>query len=96
MNTAEWILVAILSITLLIFLIVGIILMIKLIGVSNEAKKILLTGQTIAEKTDNIVENVKDMTSVGGLVKTFVHRYTGTSKTYHKKGQNNESKKTGN
>ena len=33
MNVVEWILVAILSITLFIFLVVGIVLLIKLIGV---------------------------------------------------------------
>ena len=80
MNTAEWILVIILSITLLVFLIVGIILCIKLIGVANEAKKVVIQGQSIAEKADDIVDNVKDMTSVGGLVKTFVTKYNNDNK----------------
>lgn len=75
MELATWILVVFLSTTLFIFLIVGIILCIKLIGFTNEAKKIVLTGQSIAEKADDVVDNVKDMTSVGGLVKTFVNRY---------------------
>lgn len=85
MNTAEWILVSILSLTLLTFLILGIILIIKLIGITTEAKKIILTGQSIATKTDDIVGNVKDLTSVGGLVKTFVNRYTPI-KTTNSKG----------
>jgi len=78
MNTAEWILVIFLSVALLIFLILAIVLTIKLIGVTKEVKKIVIKGQDIADKADDIVDNVKDMTSVGGLVKTFVNKYTKT------------------
>lgn len=74
MNVAEWILVAFLSVALLCFLIVAIVLAIKLIHLANEAKKIVVTGQSIATKTDDIVDNVKGMTSVGGIVKTFANR----------------------
>ncbi len=74
MNTAEWILVVILSVTLFIFLVAGIILAIKLIRLSEEARKIVETGQHIATKADDIVDNVKGMTSVGGIVKTFANR----------------------
>lgn len=76
MNVAEWILVTFLSLALLIFLILGIILLVKLIGITKEAKKIIITGQSIAEKADDVVDNVKDMTSIGGVVKTFANRYT--------------------
>ena len=76
MNTAEWILVMMLSVTLLIFLILAIVLVAKLIGLTREVKKIVISGQGIADKAEDIVENVKDMTSVGGLVKTFVNKYT--------------------
>ena len=75
MNTAEWILVAILSITLLIFLIVGIVLVIKLIGVSKEIKKVVIEGQDIAKNTNGIVSNVKGMTAIGGTVEMFVDKY---------------------
>ena len=74
MNVAEWILVAFLSVALLCFLIVAIVLAVKLIHLADEAKKIVITGQSIATKTDDIVDNVKGMTSVGGIVKTFAHR----------------------
>lgn len=74
MNVAEWILVVMLSIALLIFLIAGIILAIKLIRLAEEAQKIVATGQQIATKTDDIVDNVKGMTSVGGIVRTFANR----------------------
>ena len=74
MNLAEWILVAFLSVALLCFLIVAIVLAVKLIHLADEAKKIVITGQSIATKTDDIVDNVKGMTSVGGIVKTFAHR----------------------
>ena len=74
MNVAEWILVAFLSVALLCFLIVAIVLAVKLIHLADEAKKIVITGQSIATKTDDIVDNVKGMTSIGGIVKTFAQR----------------------
>lgn len=74
MNVAEWILVVILSVTLFVFLVASIILIIKLIILAGEAKKIVLTGQGIATKADDIIDNVKGMTSVGGIVKTFANR----------------------
>ncbi len=75
MNVAEWILVVILSLTLLVFLIVGIILIIKLIGLTKEAQKIVEKGQDIAESTNGIVNNIKGMTSIGGAVEMFVNKY---------------------
>jgi cell division protein FtsL len=78
MNVAEWILVMFLSVALLVFLILAIVLTIKLIRVTEEVKKIVIKGQDIADKADDIVGNVKDMTSVGGLVKTLVNKYTKT------------------
>ena len=75
MNIAEWILVAILSITLLVFLIVGIILITKLIDLSQEIKKAVVEGQDIAKNTNGIVSNVKGMTSIGGTVEMFVNKY---------------------
>ena len=55
MNVAEWILVVILSITLLIFLVVGIILMVKLLGVADEAKRVVIKSQDIAENANGVV-----------------------------------------
>ena len=75
METPAWILVFILSITLFIFLIVGIILLISLIRVTKEAKKIVVQGQNIAETAGDIAENVRDFTTVGGLVRYFVDNY---------------------
>ena len=75
MNTAEWILVAILSLTLLVFLIIGIVLLVKLIGLSKEVKKVVIEGQDIAKNTNNIVSNVKGMTSIGGTMEMFVDKY---------------------
>ena len=75
MNTAEWILVAILSLTLFIFLILGIVLVIKLLGVSGEMKKVIIKGQDIADNANGVVSNVKGMTSIGGTVEMFVDKY---------------------
>lgn len=75
MNVAEWILVAILSVTLFAFLVVGIILMVKLHGVADEARKVMEKSQDIADNANGIVQNVKGMTSIGGVVQTFVDKY---------------------
>lgn len=87
MELATWILVIILSVTLFIFLVVGIILMIRLIGVTKEANKIMLQGQDIAEKADDIADNVRDMTTVGGLVKHFVNSVIDEDDSRQKKGR---------
>lgn len=79
METPAWILVFILSGTLFLFLVIGIILLVKLIGVTKEAKKIIVQGQNIAEKADDIVDNVRDMTTIGGLVKHFTENYINKS-----------------
>ena len=73
-----WLVISKYKQALLVFLILGIILLVKLIGITKEAKKIIVTGQSIAEKADDVVDNVKDMTSIGGVVKTFANRYTNT------------------
>ena len=71
MNLAEWILVAFLSVALLIFIIVGIVALVKWNHLVDEAKKIVIKGQDIAETTNDIAENVKGMTSLGNIVKTI-------------------------
>ena len=75
MNTAEWIIVVILSVTLFIFLVCGIVLVIKLISLSKEVKEVVIEGQDIAKNTNGIVSNVKGMTSIGGTVEMFVDKY---------------------
>ena len=75
MNTAEWILVAILSITLFVFLVLGIILIVKMIDVSKEVKKVVIESQDIAKNTNGIVSNVKGMTAIGGTMEMFVDKY---------------------
>lgn len=75
MNTAEWILVAILSVTLFVFLIVGIVLIIMLVKLTSEAKKVVIKSQDIAENANGIVNNVKGMTSFGGTIEMFIDKY---------------------
>ena len=93
MNTAEWILVAILSITLLIFLIVGIVLVIKLIGLTKEAKGVIIKSQDIADNANGIVANVKCMTSIGGTVEMFVDKYINPKLKEKMKEKKEEEKK---
>lgn len=87
METPAWILVFILAITLFLFLLAGIILVVKLIGVTKEAKKIMIQGQGIAEKADDIVDNVRDMTTVGGVVKYFAESYLDKAEKKKKKAK---------
>lgn len=94
METPAWILVIILSVTLFIFLLVAIILVIALIGVTKEAKKIVLQGQNIAETATDIAENVRDFTTVGGLVKYVVDNLVDTSR--RKRGASSSRKKVEN
>ena len=95
MNVAEWIIVAILSMTLLVFLIVGIVLIVKLIDLSDEVKKVVVEGQDIAKNTNGIVSNVKGMTSIGGTVEMFVDKYINPrlkEKVKEKKGKEHDGK----
>jgi biopolymer transport protein ExbB/TolQ len=74
LNTAAWILIMFLSGALLIFLILTIALVVKLIGVAKEVKKIIIAGQSIVEKADGIVENIQDVSTVRGLVRAFLNK----------------------
>ena len=75
MNTAEWILVAILAATLFVFLVVGIVLLIKLIDLVKSAKGIMEEGEDVVRNANGIVSNIKGMTSIGGTVEMFVNKY---------------------
>lgn len=75
MNVAEWIIVAILSVTLLVFLIVGIILILRLIKLSDEVKDVIIESKDIARNTNGIVLNLRGMTSIGGTVEMIVDKY---------------------
>lgn len=90
MNVAEWILVVILSVTLFVFLIVGIILVIKLIGLTKEVKKVVQEGQDIAKNTNGIVNNIKGMTSLGGTIQAFVDKYINPKLKENKKEEKEE------
>ena len=61
----------ILAITLLVFLIVGIVFLVKLMGLIKEAQKVVEKGAYVADKAGDIAENVKGLTSVGGVVQSF-------------------------
>ena len=38
---------------------------------------IVETGQSIADKADDIADNIKDMTSIGGIVRGYFGEYIG-------------------
>lgn len=93
MNVAEWIIVAILSITLMVFLIVGIVLIVKLIGVSKDISKIAVEGQDIAKNANGIVSNIKGMTAIGGTVEMFVNKYINPKLKEKMKEEKDDGKK---
>ena len=93
MNVAEWILVAILSITLFIFLVVGIILMIRLMGVADEAKRVAVKGQDIADNANDVVENMKGMTAIGSTMGMLVDKYVNPKVKEKMKETKKEEKK---
>lgn len=75
MDIATWILVVILSVTLLVFLIIGIVLMVRVLGMTDDAKKVILKSQDIADNANGVVTNVRGLTSVGGTVEMLVDKY---------------------
>lgn len=77
MNLAEWVLVMFLSVALLIFLIVGIVFLVKFTSLLSEIEIMVQTGQSIFDKADDVADNIKDLTSVGPLAKGFVTEYIG-------------------
>ena len=46
----------------------------------HKLKKIVLKGQDIASNANDVVSNVKGMTSIGGVVKNFAEKYQNESK----------------
>ena len=83
LNVAEWIIVGILSFTLFVFLILGIILLVKLIKLTKQAKKVVETSQIVADKADDIADNIKSMTSLGGIARSYLYDFIG--RTFFKK-----------
>ena len=75
MNVAEWILVVILSVTLFVFLVVGIVLMTRMFGLIDETKRVVRKSQDIADNANGVVTNVRGLTSVGGTVEMLVDKY---------------------
>lgn len=95
MDVAEWVIVVILSVTLFIFLVVGIILMLKVFGLVDEAKRMIAKGQDIADNANGVVSNVKGMTSIGGAVEKLVDKYINQKLKDDPKEKKEEEKNEG-
>ena len=88
MDTAEWIIVAILSLTLFVFLILGILLLTKLLDLSRDAKHLMKQLNRIVAKGNTIMDDAKDTVagvkstaaSTGKTVKKDVTATTGAIK----------------
>lgn len=72
METALVILVIILSITLFLFLVCGIIFLIKLIRFIDLTKNVVKKGQSVAVQAEGVASNLREMTSVGGMMRHLV------------------------
>jgi|GEM_PF-5891114 len=93
MNQVEQIILCILAGALAVFLIIGIVFLIKLIGLVKEAKKITVTAQSIAENADGVVENVKKITymnSLANVAKLITERYNDAKKSKTRKEKTDE------
>ncbi|MBR3232814.1 hypothetical protein IKF74_00785 [Candidatus Saccharibacteria bacterium] len=88
MDTAEWIIVAILSLTLFVFLILGIMLLNRLLDLSRDAKHLMKQLNRIANKGNTIMDDAKSTvagvksaaTSTSKAVKKDVTDTTGAIK----------------
>ena len=67
MDTASWIIMIILAVTLFIFLLLSIIVLVKIMKLIKEARHFIETGQEVADKASGVASNLYDMTLVGGL-----------------------------
>ena len=67
MNVAEWIIMVILAVTLFIFLILGIIVLVKIMKLIKETRRFIETGQEFADKASGVASNLYEMTFVGGI-----------------------------
>ena len=92
METSAWILIFMRSIMLLIFLIISIILLVKVIQLIKETRKIVDVSQGIVNKADDIVDNVKQVSAVGGIVKVVTDAFV-SGFVASKKGKKTDSKK---
>lgn len=72
METALVILVIILSITLFLFLVCGIIFLIKLIRFIDLTKNVVKKGESVATQAEGVASNLREMTSVGGMMRHLV------------------------
>ena len=90
MNLAEWIIVMFLAVALLVFLIVGIIFIVKFTSLLSEIEIMVQTGQSIL---DDVADKIKDLTSVGPLARGFVKEYIGR-KLYNLLKINHKPKKS--
>ena len=89
MDVAEWIIVSILSLTLFVFLILGIYVLLKVLDLTHDAKYLLRDlkhitkkGQHIVGKASTAVDDLTDKaTSTADAVKDDVTATTGAVKT---------------
>lgn len=89
-DPAAWIIVCILSAFMLIFLILASVLIVRLLKLAHEIDKVIEKSQLVANKADDIVENVKNLTSAGTLAKNFLINFIEDK---FKRSSNNNKKK---
>lgn len=81
MELPAWILILTLSGVLLLFLIIGIIVLVRLLQLINEGKQLVGKSSEIVDKTDQVVDNIKQIATVSGIVKLAFDAFsTATSR----------------
>lgn len=86
MSEAAWILVFILSGALALFLILGIVLVVKLIGISNRIKDVAESVKNTTESIEGVAKNFAAVTSPVFVVKSIKDLFNKLKK----KGEKNE------
>ncbi len=90
MNTAEWVIAGILAFALLIFLILGIIVLVKVLKLVRQVEEMVGTAQEIANNASQVVSNVAKVTytaNLANLVRLLAEHYKARKNT---KGEQNE------
>jgi hypothetical protein len=90
LNDAAQILVIILSVTLIVFLILGIVLLAKLVGISNRIKKIATAVEETVDNIHDVIKGVKAVVTPAAVAQAITGWIEKLTKSKSKKGGKDE------
>lgn len=91
MELSAWILILTLSGVLLLFLIMGIIVLVRLLQLIGEGKQIVGKSSEIVDKTDQVVDNIKQIATVSGIVKLAFDAFSAATSRSSKRADKTSS-----